>query len=186
MVNVSDKFLRKMKSILKAKNLNHLDYVICFVCKKNEENKLYLDVAILPLYIFENPEQHRDKLPFKSFLLYKKLGCWIVSDDGAFFHLINSKITIDKNDVLKVIKKSINSKDNFCGFVGKCMIEHLKNEKLTKKELSINLRMPIIRLNKLLKGNLQDLSLEEMCMISMEFEGKNKVSKHFVMFEKIK
>lgn len=186
MVNVSDKFLRRIKSILKSKKLNFKDFVICFICKKTDEKKLYLDFTILPLYIFEKRE-HKNKIPFQSFLLYKKLGCWIVSDSDAFFHLINSRITINKDDTLKVIRQSKNSKNNLCTFIGKCMVEHLKNEKLSKKELAINLRMDIARLSKLLKGKSLDLNLAEMCRISGEFEGRNKVSsKHFVIFEKIK
>lgn len=187
MVNVSDKFLLKMKEIMKSNGMNPEDFVICIICR-DVEGGVTLDFAIMPLYVFEdrkNPDAlHSEKIPFRPFLLYKKLGCWIVSDNGAFFHLINSKITINEEGNVLVKKLPEDSKDNLKTFVGECLVEHMKNEKLTKKTLANYLKVSLYKLNKILKGTF-NLSIKELLTISMEFEGTNKVSKYFVMTEKI-
>ena len=187
MVNVSDKFLLKIKENLKSNGMNSEDFVICIICR-DVEGGVTIDFAIMPLYIFEdrkNPDAPRsEKLPFSPFLLYKKLGCWIVSDNGAFFHLINSRITIDKEGNIVIKRLPEDSKYNLCTFVGECLIEHMKNEKLTKKTLANYLKVSLFKLNKIFKGTF-NLSVTELLAISMEFEGTNKVSKYFVMTEKI-
>ena len=82
---------------------------------------------------------------------------------------------------LKAPKKGRNS---ICWFIGRCLLEHIKNEKLTKRELARNLKMSVNKLNLIFKGGTQAVTLSEMIQISLEFEGKNKVSKYKVLFEK--
>ncbi len=188
MINVTNVFLKRMKNIIKDKGVSPSDYVICFVCKsdKNEHEKttIGLSFLIVPLISFENDEAEA-KLPFKNFLLFKKGGCWISSDTEVFFHLISRQITLNAKGEISILKAPKNGMNSIGGFVGKCLLEHLENEKLTKKELALNLQMSLYKLNLILKGSTGNINLENMIKISFELQGKNKVSKYAVLVEKV-
>jgi hypothetical protein len=191
MVNVSNSFLNKMKKIMKEKGISPLDNVICCVCEDNkssennkkEEISVDLNFLIVSLEYFETYDKE-DRLPFKSFILFKKNKCWLSSDTGAFFHLINSRITLNKKKEIILVKSPKRGRYSICGFVGQSLIEHMKVENLSKKELSENLNISINKLNSILKGETGDFGIKEMLAISSEFQGKNKVSKYSVLIEK--
>lgn len=187
MVNVSDKFILFIKKQIISKGLNPKEFVICFVThdvKDGDEHKVSVEMVIVPLESFS--ESSQNKLPFNSFMLLKKCGCWFSSDGSSFFHLINKQITLDKKGNTIFKQAPATGVESANGFVGKCIAEYLNDEKLTKKEFAHNVKMSLYKLNKLLKGNCGALNLKDMVNISLEFQGKNKISgKYFVMIEKV-
>lgn len=188
MINVTNVFIKKIKRILKEKGFSPFDVVFCIICEELKNNKTKdiearLNFLIVPLSNFEDNEE---KLPFRNFILFKKNGCWLSCDVSAFFHLINSKITFNKKGEVEIKKVSTTGINSMGSFVKKTLEEHMKNEILSKKELAKNLGMSNYKLNSILKGNVGSLNLSEMCAISREFQGKNKVSNYSVLVEKIK
>lgn len=185
MVNVTDSFINKIKKVFKSKDLSLSDYVFCIVCGDILAKELKLDFLIVPIIAFEK-EEEKKQLPFDKFSLYRKNGLWLCSDNGAFFHLINSKLSVDKEGNIFILKTKDKTKNSLSSFTGKCLFEHMKNEKLTKKELANNLHMSIGKLNKIFNGNSSSIGLKEIINISREFEGRNKIiKKPFVIIEKI-
>jgi hypothetical protein len=185
MVNVTNKFLSHIKNIFKQKNLSLSDYVFCFSCGGILDKNVSLSFLIVPISEFEDRKKEK-KLPFEKFIIYKKNNCWLSCDLGAYFHLVNKRISIDneENVVFQIVKDGL--KNCLAQFVGKCLLEHMKREKLTKKELANNLKISVYKLEKIFKGSSEHLSVGDMVGISFEFEGKNKIaSKYFVMVEKI-
>ena len=182
MINVSNSYLKFAKNFLESQKLNSEDYVTCFVCKLNEQNEYIISTIIVPLNLFE---RDREGLPFKNAFLYKKMGCWLASDVNAFFFLVSGKITIDKNNKLKVIKTPTKGKNSLIYFIGCCLKEYAINNKLSNKELATNLKLTMYQFNKILKGTFTNLDIRYMINISMEFEGRNNFVKRFVMIEKM-
>jgi len=186
MVNVTNKFLSHLKKIFKQKNLSLSDYVFCFSCGDILDKNVSLSFLIVPISEFEDREKEK-KLPFEKFIIYKKNNCWLSCDLGAYFHLVNKRLSTNEegNVFFQSIKDG--SKNCLAQFVGKCLFEHMEREKLTKKELANNLKISVYKLKKIFKGSSEHLSVGDMVSISFEFEGKNKIaSKYFVMVEKIK
>ncbi len=183
MINATNIFFKRTKELMKEKGLSPLNYVVCFVCTEIEAGKseVGLNILIVPIEEFEKDGK---KLPFKSFSFYKKSGCLIASEVGSFFHLINTRVTIGKEGQMVFLKAPKKGRNSICWFIGRCLLEHIKNEKLTKRELARNLKMSVNKLNLIFKGGTQAVTLSEMIQISLEFEGKNKVSKYKVLFEK--
>lgn len=192
MINVTQSFITFIKKTLKSKNLSSADNVICFLVNKDPKDVI-INFLIIPLSSFESIG-NECYLPFKNFALIKKGGCWMCSDNNAFFHLINSRITVNKENELQIIsinKNSKNSIDNngrnsMGNFVKSFLLEHMKNEKLSKLELATNLKITNNKLNSFLKGNISNLNLSDIVNITREFQGKNKIKKYCVLFEKIK
>lgn len=183
MINISNVFIKKVKSILKDKGLSNSEYVFCIICNDAGEQGQRLEFLIVPLITFENNEE---KLPFKSFALYKKGGCWFSSENGSFFHLVSKRITVNKKGEIFLKKSPSIGLNSLSWFIGQCLLEHLKNEKLTRKELSINLKIPLYKLNLILSGKTNKIDLGNIINISREFQGCNKIKKYFVLFEKFK
>jgi hypothetical protein len=109
----------------------------------------------------------------------------LASDVNAFFFLVSGKITIDKNNKLKVIKTPTKGKNSLIYFIGCCLKEYAINNKLSNKELATNLKLTMYQFNKILKGTFTNLDIRYMINISMEFEGRNNFVKRFVMIEKM-
>jgi predicted transcriptional regulator len=185
MVNVTNIFINTIKKIFKEKDLSLSDYVFCIVCGDLVKDEARLDFLIVPLSSFESVESELS-LPFKKFIIYKKNGCWLSCDNGAFFHLINKKLSFNKQGEFILQKTTDDSKNSLSSFTGKCLMEHMKNEKLTRKELALNLNLTVSKLNLIFKGKSSSIGLSELLSMSKEFQGKNKISgQHFVMIEKI-
>ena len=192
MINVTTSFIAFMKKTLRDRNLSPADNVICFLTNKDTKD-VRINFLIIPLNSFESTEAECS-LPFKNFALIKKGGCWMCSDNGAFFHLINSRITVNKENELQIIsintksKNTIenNGRNSMGNFVKSFLLEHMKNEKLSRVELAINLKITNHKLNLFLKGNVSNLNLIDIVNITREFQGKNNIKKYFVLFEKFK
>lgn len=186
MINVSTSFIKLIRNgILKEKNLSPSDYVFCFVINDTKEGVGELSFLVVPIEEFETDEREA-KLPFKNFLLFKKDNCWLASNVTAFMYLINKRVTLNKKGETAFVKAPKRGKYSFLGFVGDCLLQHIKNEKLTKEELSKNLKIPISRLKTILKGMNGTLAIDDMIAISFELQGKNKVATYSVLVEKYK
>lgn len=182
MINVTDIFIKGIKKLFKDKGLSPFEYVFCFVCGGvNVETEVELSFMILPLEAFE---KNHEKLPFSSFMFYKKDGCFFACDVGAFFHLINKRLTRTKTGDINFLKAPERGKNSICGFVGKCLLEYMKNEKLSRKELSIRLKIPYNKFNLILKGDTGAVGIDDMISISFEFQGRNNKSTYKVIIEK--
>ena len=182
MINVSESFIRKIKRIFKEKNLSLSNYVFCFTCGKvSEDNIVALNFLTVPIEDFEDSNE---KLPFSSFTFFKKSNCFMACDTGAFLYLINKKLTANKNGEAVFTKAPKRGKNSYCGFIGKCFVEHMKNEKLSKRELARNIGMTVNKLNLIIKGETGNVNLDEMVSISFEFQGRHKISRYHVMVEK--
>ena len=121
----------------------------------------------------------------KSDLIIKKSGCFISTDGAAFFVLINKKVSISKDDKnMELLKAPSNGKNSMCGFIGKCLLEYIKNEKLTRKELIRRLALSDYKFNEIVAGNYVNLNLHDLINISSEFRGLNNVLEKIVIFEK--
>lgn len=184
MINVSNSFLNIIKNIFKEREISMSDYVFCFTCGELINNEVSLNFLIVPLEEFES-DKNESQLPFINFILFKKGNYWLSSDVGAFFHLINKRISTNKKGEMIILKAPEKGKYSICGFVGSCLLDYLKNEKLTKQELSENLGMKINRLNSIFKGQVKNIDVKEITRISSEFKGKNKILNYFVLVEKI-
>lgn len=192
MINVTNSFLDFIKKDFKVKNISLSDYVFCFSCgdmlnvDKSEENKfeVSLKFLIVPISAFEEEEKER-KIPFDRFIIYKKNDLWLSCNLEAYFHLVNTQVSINKDGIVVLKKTKDGNKNSLSCFIGKCLFEHMKKEKLTKKELANNLSISVYKLEKIFKGSSSHIGISEMVSISFEFEGKNKISsKYFVIIEK--
>ena len=181
MINISDSFINKIKLIFKEKSLSLSENVFCFVCGNIIEDQIPLDFIVVPLEVFENNEE---KLPFNNHSFFKKNGCLMSCSTEAFFYLINKRLTISKDGQTTFIEVPSRGKNSYCWFIGECLMEHLVNEKLTKKELARNIGMTVNKLNKIFKGDTGDIGIDEMVRMSFEFQGKYKASTYFVLVEK--
>jgi len=189
MINISKTFAEKMKKSMKSNGLNPEDFVICFSASdcssKDSEKKssVSLSCVIIPLYVFSKSSTEKISVDVDLNMLFKRYGCWIASNTAAFFHLINRKVSFDKNNSIVFIQVDMKSKNNFAHFVGGCVTEHMKNEKLSKKQLRLNLKLTTTRFKQLLDGKL-NLNLTDLYSISREIKGENKISKFSVLIEK--
>lgn len=180
MINVSDSFIIHMKEVMKLKGIKPSQYVICFVTNKTENTKVYnLTIIFVPLVNFE---KNKD-IPFDSFLLIKKSGCWFVVDYNFLFHAVSRKITINTTGDIEFVNVPLTGEDSMVFFVGQCLLEHMKEFKLTQKEICLNLGLSLYKFNKIISGKY-DLDLKSMCAISRELQGFNNKLVYSVIVEK--
>ena len=191
MVNATNKFFKRTKEIMKEKGLSPFEYVICFICddiKKNKDDpeaklEVSLNFVIVPLEAFEKEDY--SILPFDgSFYFYKKSGCFCACNTSSFFHLINKRLSINKEGELIFLKAPMRGMNSICGFFGKSLLEYMKSEKFTRKELSRRLKIPYYKINLICKGKTGKITLSDMIAISFEFQGKNNISTYSVLIEK--
>lgn len=182
MINVSEKFMSKMKFIMKEKRLSYNDYVICIhlvdsYSRDSKRCSLYVSFA----HMDEFKEGNMSSLD----LMLKKSGCFISTDGGAFFILINKQISISKDGAnIELFKAPSKGKKSMCGFIGKCLLEYIKNEKLTRKELIRRLNLTSYKFDEIIAGNYGNLNVHDLVNISSEFRGLNNVLEKIVLFEK--
>jgi hypothetical protein len=185
MVNVSDEFISAMKDTMNSQGLNPSDFVVCFVVRgKVSDEVRELQIMFVPLRDFESGDSEgKAKLPFEPFCLIKRHGCWLVSDMNFLMASITKKIIINKEGQVVLEPVLLRGETSMVYFVGQCLIEHMKNNKLTQKELRANINLTNYKLNKIISGDY-DLDLDTMCRISWELQGKNNKLHYEVMVEK--
>lgn len=184
MVNVSDEFIFTMKEAMVSQGLNPSDFVVClFFKEKPKDETRYLETIFVPLRDFENNDlEEKNTLPFRPFLLIKRHGCWLVSDMSFFMSNTIRKLVI-KDDKIAIETSPKTGVGSMVYFVGQCLIEHMANNKLSRKELVANIKTSHYKFNKIISGDF-DLDLDLMCRISWELQGKNNKLEYKVLFEK--
>jgi hypothetical protein len=168
-----------MKEIMQAQGLHYSDFVISFLVDRTK-HEVEIKIIFVPLKDYET----KKNVPFEQFLMIKRLGCWLACDINYFFYGTIRRLDMNPNGECIIQNVEATGKDSMIDFIGQCLIEHMSNEKLTRKELCDNLKISNYKLNKIISGTYGNLALDTMTLITLEMQGYNKKREYKVLFEK--
>jgi hypothetical protein len=180
MVNISDSLLKHLINIEIKQGLNPSDFIITFIIDKTKQQDS-IKIMFIPIFDYEDKNAN---IPFTSYFLIKRLGVWLACDADFFFYGSIRKFCLDKNkNICTKIVPSV-GKNSFIYFLGRCLVEHMQKEKLTKKELCNNIKISSYKLNKIINGTYDYITIKDLSDISIEIQGINKKRTYKVLVEK--